>query len=378
LERLEVEHDNLRAALEWCRAEEDGGDGLVRFAAALWRFWLARCHLAEGKDALDAALERSEGAPARVKAMLLSGRAWIACWGGDNHLVMALCEQSLPLAQVANDRRLVGLSLALSGCASREQGDLESSVALFEEAHAQAVESGDPWSLSFTTHLLGAARLIQGRYEESAALQEACLAASREIGESFGVAYSLLALVDIASMQRDYATARVYLRESLETFKQAGDCRGIALGLLRAATLAEVRGDPGRAAMLLGAAEALRKASGVPLEQLHRPQHDPTVAVLRAALDDAEFAAAWSAGGALSVEDALAYALMETTDACLPTGTMTFLFTDIEGSTKLWEEHPEATRVALEPDDTSSDTPNVFPGPERGGSDPPLFRGPTA
>ena len=36
---------------------------------------------------------------------------------------------------------------------------------------------------------------------------------------------------------------------------------------------------------------------------------------------------------------------MDTTS--LPTGTVTFLFTDIEGSTRLWEQHPEAMRAAL-------------------------------
>ena len=81
LDRLEIEHDNLRAALAWAIAARPG-HGLVRLAGALWRFWWMRGHYREGRAWLEAALEQDAGSEAE-RAKALYGAGSLATEQGD-------------------------------------------------------------------------------------------------------------------------------------------------------------------------------------------------------------------------------------------------------------------------------------------------------
>src|SRR5262249_59023921 len=114
LERFEVEHDNLRAALEWSQAEEDGIEAGLRLVAALSWFWRMRNHLQEGQQWLEAALGRGREAPCGLRAWALVGAAELAAFGENHWVAERLAEECLPLARAAGEPWLVAWVLCHS------------------------------------------------------------------------------------------------------------------------------------------------------------------------------------------------------------------------------------------------------------------------
>ena len=106
LERLEAEHDNLRAALEWAD-ERDAGELGARLGAALWRFWSVRGYLTEGRARLGSVLARvGPSVGAATRARVLDGLAYLTRLQGDYRAARALCEQSLSSAILPKPQRV--------------------------------------------------------------------------------------------------------------------------------------------------------------------------------------------------------------------------------------------------------------------------------
>src|SRR5262249_60609831 len=95
MERLETEHDNLRAALEWCKQDTDGAEAGLRLAGALQRFWYVRGHWNEGLGWLEGALVRSGEAPRSAMPKVLFGAAYLAWHRGDISRAAVLAEQGV-------------------------------------------------------------------------------------------------------------------------------------------------------------------------------------------------------------------------------------------------------------------------------------------
>src|SRR5262249_33704772 len=116
----------------------------------------------------------------------------------------------------------------------------------------------------------------------------------------------------VAVEQGDYAAARALQQESLQIRREVVDREGIARSLEGLAAAEAPRGQKIPAARLWGAAERLREEIGAPLPPNERPRYEQQVAAARAALrDDAAFDAAWQEGRAMTMEEAIVYALGE-------------------------------------------------------------------
>ena len=126
------------------------------------------------------------------------------------------------------------------------------------------------------------------------------------------MAWPLRELGTVADAQGDTVAARRMLRESLLLFGEQGHRRDVALCLERLAGMDAGQGMADRAARVLGAAEQLREAIGAPLLPLDTPLYRALWQLSLAHLDDAAFATAWAEGQAMTLEQAVAYAL-ETT-----------------------------------------------------------------
>jgi len=149
------------------------------------------------------------------------------------------------------------------------------------------------------------------RFEESLTLQ-------RELGDKNGIAHSLFSLATVAYRQGDNARARALLEEGLELFHRVADLAHLAMTLAMLARLASVGGAEGqleRAARLLGAVQALCEVGGMPLPWIRSDYERP---VVHDQMDEAAYAAAfpaaWAAGRAMSLKQAIAYALEEASD----------------------------------------------------------------
>ena len=143
-------------------------------------------------------------------------------------------------------------------------------------------------------------------------LVEESLDLRQQLGNKWGVGVSLGTLGWVAMREGDWARALARLGESLEVRREIGDMGGSAWCLERVAEVALAQGQARKAACLLGAAAALRAAIGSVVDPVDQPENESRLAALRAELGEAQFAAAWDEGRAMSLDQAIAYALMGT------------------------------------------------------------------
>src|SRR5262249_38287973 len=158
----ETEHDNLRTALEWCQAQEEGRDAGLRLVATLAWFWTMRNHFQEGKQWLEAALSRGSDAPLPLRVRALAGAVQLAWFGGARPRVGRLAEECLQQAREVGDEWVVAWALYLLAEAAVERFDFARAASLGQESLATARSAGDPWLTAMPLTVLGMAARFQG------------------------------------------------------------------------------------------------------------------------------------------------------------------------------------------------------------------------
>jgi predicted ATPase/DNA-binding CsgD family transcriptional regulator/transcriptional regulator with XRE-family HTH domain/Tfp pilus assembly protein PilF len=360
LDRLEHDHDNIRAALRWALDTRDK-DRAARLSSSLWRFWLIRGHLAEGRKWFAEALaiigveDVELGASAAsggvsvgtvLRAKVLKGAGGLACGQGDYAAAQAFFGESLALyrllgdtdgsASALNNLGLVARSrgdyaaaqtyleecLALRrargerarcappllnlGLIAQDQGDYGRAVSLHEESLALYRELGIREGIANVLDNLGQAAYYQGDYERAAAFHEESLALHRELDYKMGIATALNNRGLVARAQDQYQLAAACYRESLTICRGLGYQERIAEGLEGLAAVAVAQRQPRHGAWLLGCAERLRETIGVPVSPADRADYDRQVEALRAQLGPAAFRTAWDNGRAMTPEQVIA------------------------------------------------------------------------
>ncbi len=243
LQRLEQEHDNLRAAMGWSLERGESGQGMemaLRLGGALRGFWRAHGHLSEGRIFLERALAGSGGAAAFVRAKALGAAADVALNQGDFERGEVLCRESLALCQELGDTRGIAFSLLRLGWAVWNRGNSAAARPLLEEALALQRQVDSKWHVAESLFYLALLAGCQGEYSRGRAMIEEGLALLRAIGDKRGVAWSLLLLAGILfSFQGDQATVRPLLEEGLELCRALREkgCIAHALGVLGQVTL---------------------------------------------------------------------------------------------------------------------------------------------
>lgn len=273
LERLEQEHDNLRAALHTAHQFDDLGLGL-QLVGALWPFWLAHSHFKEAKEWLDRFLPRAEpaGVSPSIRAHALYAAGTLANVHSGNELAISLLREALALARLSGDDRCTaaildqlggtegargnyaeseqlldesvaiycglddrrGLCTALTDRAgiARYQGEYELATALYQEALNLSRAIGDTRIVAYALARLGNLAADQGRPSRSLPLYEEALALRRQARDTFGIADVLYRLGSASADLGDYAGAMVRHAESLELFRSLGNKYGVAYVLL--------------------------------------------------------------------------------------------------------------------------------------------------
>jgi len=351
LNRLEVEHDNLRAALVWADVAGDP-NMLARLAASLWWFWWMRGHF-EARRWLGRALDRATAHDARLA--LLDGAANMALFQDEHAKSIELWSEMVAIGRTCGNQSAVAQSavaraLARQAYVMRIMGEMEQAVAASEEAIAIARQRGDSRTTAYTLH--GVAQVAMGWHDLDGAVTawEEALVRFREVDDAFMVPHTLCNLGVVAMMRGRLDKAMPLCSEALVLMRQRDDRFALRFGLMYMLVIAQRLGDAeqvlalarevltlsieqdspvtasnaldgiawavGRndddaacAARLLGAAQALRSAAGVDLNPLQHPLHEDAVAATRAALGEEAFAAAWAEGQAMTLEQAVAYAL---------------------------------------------------------------------
>jgi predicted ATPase len=350
LAKLETEHDNLRAVLDWSHQVPDGVEIGPRIVGSIWWFWYRRGYLSEGRERFGRVLALTDlAAPTATRASMLFGGGLLAMWQGNLAAARPMIEESLSIWRWLENGLGLALALMGNGVLLINQGDdmaarplLEDSLAMCEEfelrwfqavilmhlgnvamglgdyaqarlwleqSSSLAYQFGDNWVIASVLNNLGElARCLQdydrarGYYEESETL-------FRETGDKPDVARSLHSLGYVAQNQGDPGRAKTCFHESLTMFRELGNKRGIAECLAGLAGLALEQSQLQRAGRLLGSAKTQLGTLGAAWWPADRIEYERTQATLRASLDERTFAAVWAEGMAMTLEQAIVYAL---------------------------------------------------------------------
>jgi predicted ATPase/class 3 adenylate cyclase len=259
LERLDLEHDNIRAALK-CLVRGHSPEGL-RLGASLWRFWLARGHWTEGRRLLSQVLEScSPGEPA-VSARAMLGAGALAFNQRDHAMALDLLTKSQTLNAKLGDRKNLAWDLYYLGWMANDRGDSRDALKLLKESHALFSAVGDRQGIAYSLGLQGLVSFFQGDAAAAGPQVEGSLAASREINDPWGIAWSLYLRALVFALEENVPDVDRDIEESIKLWRVLGDRRNLGYAL-QIRSLVRMRGGDS------GAAQAAEKESIVIFSEL--------------------------------------------------------------------------------------------------------------
>jgi non-specific serine/threonine protein kinase len=309
LDRLESEHDNLRAALTWSlESQATGADGAerlsvgLRLVEALVAFWHQHGHTAEGRRWLQRAIglvSDDTGAPLAAVAhglgMLLTQQSEFAA-------AIPLFERSLAIWRDSGDRDQEAKELNSLGITHGYAGDLSTARSLLEESAALSRAIGSGWRLAAALTNLGLVETIAGDLDRAAQVLREAAALDQAHGDLLGLAMDKNALTMVSLLAGHTREARDLLSSTLEYVVSAGNSDVLATTLELAACTAAGLGAPLRAARLAGAAAAVRLIAGIPIPEPDAALLEKFLGPARAAVTLEDWDAEFGAGRALSQE----------------------------------------------------------------------------
>jgi non-specific serine/threonine protein kinase len=282
----------------------------LRLAAALEDFWYIRGYPGEGQRWLERLLERGGAAvPAALRARATEVMALLVFYQDENAQALALFEAAYTLHSSEGNVASATWALNYQGMVAMRLGEYQRATTLLEQVLPVHQEQGDLHGVGWALRHLATIRQVEGDYTQAAALREESLAVFQKLGDQFGIGDGLAWLGALKRDEGDYRQAKQLYQRSLQVRHALLAKYGIAECFEGLAQVAVAEGQPVRAARLFGAAHWLRETMGTPLEALGRPAQERAVANARTALGEDAFAAAWAAGQAMELDDAVALAL---------------------------------------------------------------------
>jgi predicted ATPase/class 3 adenylate cyclase len=318
LDRLERDHDNLRAALDWTTARPRP-DLAARLVYALWRFWQQRGYLNEARTRLEAMAREEWDLDPILRARFAEAFGGVAYWQSDRDAATRWYDIALAVWRDQDDQRELANALynrayadvisLMGGLAldpelsDQTRSMLMDALKIYEGLGDKAGEGNIIWGL-------GSFHYYNRDIESARAWYERSLALHRASGQRTMEAWSLHmgALVDIGD--RRFEEGGRTAKEALQVFADSGDVAGITLELDNLAAVAAAQGDLTRAGRLWGAARHLQQLTGTGLadyvEETHEMFDTPTPRLL---LSPEDLAARAAEGAAMSLDEVVAYAL---------------------------------------------------------------------
>jgi predicted ATPase/class 3 adenylate cyclase len=347
-DRVDAEH-NIRAALAWCSATESAHELMPRLANPLWIFWWLRGHWAEARRWYDRVLELSLDPLSHLGA--LWGLGQILIQAGDYARATAIWDEAILLAEAHGDRRTLARTLSRRSHTAMQVGDLERAQQWADQSLAISRELGDQERIAVALHEYANISRARGDEETARVHWEEALRLARAAGFGYYLPYAVANLAVVAINLGEFDRAIALAEEAFDLFRRRDDRWGIQgyfsnlsrIGRLRGdrdrtsefareslsmawalgsrisvvdsmrylAWVARVDGQPDRAARLRGAVAALHEATGRRTSRWVREEGETETALLRETLGDSAFEAAWNEGRAMSVDQAVRYALEE-------------------------------------------------------------------
>jgi predicted ATPase/DNA-binding SARP family transcriptional activator len=244
LDRMEIEHDNLRAALAWYAATPEGAEAGLQLSCAIGIFWCIRSHLSEGQRWLESFLHQTDPALAQHSQVdALNFLARISLLQSNFQASRAYYERSLKLGREIEYDEGVETGLIGMGVALWELGDFKQARSVLEEAALYARSVGHLKSLARALNNLGLVCMHQGDNAATRAHLNECLAINQQLGHKTGIATVLFNLAMLAGHDGDYTRARLLYEESLAIDRELGNRTTMADALNNMGALAVHQGD---------------------------------------------------------------------------------------------------------------------------------------
>lgn len=346
--RLEVEHANLRSALEW--ATRHDMRAALRLIANLWYFWLWSGYWSEGLSWADRVLPATADERTReriwglIGGATLAGRtsddvklaAWLAegmalahaldekegmAWARITMGVVAeeyvqataFLEESIALARAAKNDWLAAMALFVLGERARSHGDREHATIQYTESRTLFRAFGDQLMIAWPLGNLGRLALQGGDYVQALAAFEESVTLCRVAGNKLGTADWLIQVATAALYQSDYARTQATLSDCLPLSRDLGHDGAVADCLVIAASLADAQGHVEHAATLLAAADTILERFRLiyrVVDTSSYTEYTRRVEAVRARLGEQSFARAWEIGRAMTPAQAIAFATL--------------------------------------------------------------------
>lgn len=259
LDRLDVDLDNLRAALAWSLDSNETGMGL-RLASALSWFWFVHSRISEGREWLAKVLAMSSRAAARTRALNAAG--FLALAHSDYDTAQAFLQESISISREHEDGAAVADALHGQGRIAANCSNYAEAIALYEESLAINQELGNEHSASDVLFSLGRVASDQADYIRARSLYEDSLKIRRELADKWGIAHALNGLAFITADLYDHTTSRELSTESLALYRELGDRSSAASMLFNLGYIASDQGDYDQAESLYREAQSIWLETG--------------------------------------------------------------------------------------------------------------------
>jgi predicted ATPase/transcriptional regulator with XRE-family HTH domain len=264
LDRLDMERDNFRAALDWFMQRRANAEAGLRLAVALGFFWAVRGHVSEGRHWLARALHDGSDAPPALRALALCWAGSLA-WPSDLPAARALLQESVALYRACGCSQQWGLPMALTALALVMAYYADADAV--ERASVEALElfrqAGDKWGTALALSVLGEAHLLRHDYSGACSRFEESLTLFRETGDKWGIGIPLSNWGYTESLMGNLDQARIRLEAGIAQHREVGERVMRALFLSILAQVVQQQGDYERAAELYGESLDLFRRMGL-------------------------------------------------------------------------------------------------------------------
>jgi len=310
-DKLEADHDNLRAALAWALESDQTEEAGLRMAKALGRFWYGRGYFVEGRQWLERVLDEAESNSSLLRMRALGELSLLTLRMGDHETAGIHAEKSLVMARELGDDPGAAWALANLGNIADLEGDRERAREHYDRSLALFRSSSEMDGIGYVLLWLGDMSLRADDATSAAAYWEQAFALFREMGTTERRGWALGGLGDVARLRGDFERATDLLLESLDLDKALKHNSEIPYTLETLGLVAAEQGHAQRATRLWGAAAALRDAMDVPLSPSYMAKYEPAMQAARTQLGETGFAGVWAEGHAMTLEEAIEFVLKE-------------------------------------------------------------------
>ena len=313
LDRLNIEHANLRAALDWSLAA--GADETAAgIAAALYPFWDLRGFYSEGREWLRRVLTAGQRLSSPLRARVLMGATTLAVIQGDFTAAAAAGKEAAAVSRAAGD--LAGLSHALQylGFMATLLENHDQARALLAEAERAGAESGSRWEYAWSYIFLASNSLGEDGFVDAGAHVDRAEELIGPDGDQELLAWvSLIRGMAAWGLGRTSDAARQIVKGAAQ-FRELGGLWGLTFALLGAGLVLTDENKGRHAVRAFSAAKKLRETAGTGVHPYVEVPMEAAMERLRGEFDVATFDAEWAAGGRYTLTEALRTTEIALTD----------------------------------------------------------------